>query len=153
MSNSVTLWTATHRAHLSSTISQNLFTLMSILLVTISSHFILYYPSSFHLPSFPESGSFPMSWLLMSSGQSTGTSASASVLSMNIQCWFPLGLTGLISLLSKRLSGVFPSTTIWKVNSSMLSLLSDPISHLYMTTGKTIALSIRIFAGKVMSVF
>ena len=67
------------------------------------------------LPSvFPASGSFPVSWLFALGGQSIGASASASVLSMNIQCWFPLGLTGLISLLSKGLSRVFSSTTIWK---------------------------------------
>ena len=58
--------------------------------------------------SFPASGSFPMSWLFPSGGQSIG--ASASVLPMNIQGWFPLGLIGLISLLPKGLSGVFSST-------------------------------------------
>ena len=62
--------------------------------------------------SFPVSGSFPMSWLFTSGGQSFG--ASASVLPMNIQGWFPLGLTGLISLQSKGLSGVLSSTTVWK---------------------------------------
>ena len=56
--------------------------------------------------SFPVSGSFPMSWLFTSGSQSIG--ASASVLPMNIQGWFPLGLTGLISLLSKGHSRVFP---------------------------------------------
>ena len=64
--------------------------------------------------SFPESGSFPVSWLLALGGQSIGASASASVLPMNIQGWFPFGLTGLISLLSKGLSRVFSNTTIWK---------------------------------------
>ena len=58
--------------------------------------------------------SFPMSQLSASSGQSIGASASTLILLMNIQGWFPLGLTGLISLLSKRLSRVFSSTTIWK---------------------------------------
>ena len=62
--------------------------------------------------SFPTSGSFPMSWLFTSGGQSIGASASASVLPKEIQGWFPLGLTGLISLLSKRLSRVFSSTTV-----------------------------------------
>ena len=61
------------------------------------------------LQFFPASGSSPMSWLFTSSGQSIG--ASASVLPMNIQGWFPLGLTGLISLQSKGLSRVFSSTT------------------------------------------
>ena len=63
--------------------------------------------------SFPASGSFPMSQFLASAGQSIGVSASASVLPMNIQCWFPLGLTGWISLLSKGLSRVFSKTTVW----------------------------------------
>ena len=64
--------------------------------------------------SFPASGSFPMSWLFTSGGQSIGTSASVSVLPMNIQGWFPLGLTGLISLQSKGFSRIFSSTTIQK---------------------------------------
>ena len=55
----------------------------------------------FCLQSFPASSSFPMSWLFTSGGQSIGASASALVLPMNIQFWFPLGLTGLISMLSK----------------------------------------------------
>ena len=63
---------------------------------------------------FPASRSFPMSQLIPSGGQSTGASASASVCPVNIQGWFPLRLTGLISLLSKGLSRVFSSTTIWK---------------------------------------
>ena len=62
--------------------------------------------------SFPASGSFPMSWLFKSGGPNIR--ASASVLPVNIQDWFPLGLTGLISLLSKGLPRVFSSTTIWK---------------------------------------
>ena len=64
--------------------------------------------------SFPASESFPMSWIFASGGQSTGASASASVLPMNIQGWFPLGLTGWTSLQSKRLSRVFSSTTVQK---------------------------------------
>ena len=66
--------------------------------------------------SFPTSGSFPVSWLFTSGGQSIGASASASasVLPMNIQGWFPLGLTGLIFLLFTGLSRVFSSTTVWK---------------------------------------
>ena len=66
------------------------------------------------LQSFPESGSFPMSQVFASSGQSTGASASASVLPMNIQDWFPLGETGLIFLQSKGLSRVFSNTTVQK---------------------------------------
>ena len=66
------------------------------------------------LQFFPPSGSFPISQLLASDGQSIGASASKSVLPMNIQDWFPLGLTGLISLQSKGLSRVFSNTTVQK---------------------------------------
>ena len=69
-------------------------------------------PFSSHLQSFPALGSFPVSWLSASGGQSTGASASASVLPMNIQGWFPLGLTGLIPLQFKGLSRVFSSKTV-----------------------------------------
>ena len=71
-------------------------------------------PSSTCLLSFSALGSYPMSWLFTSGGQSIGASTSASVLSMNIQSWFPLGLTGLISLLSKGFSRVFFNTLVWK---------------------------------------
>ena len=97
--------------------------------------------------SFPVSRSFPMSWLFASGGQSVR--ALASVLSVNIQGWFPLGLTGLISLLSKVLWRVFSSTTVRKHQFFFMVQLSYP----YMTTGKTIALTIRTFVGKVMSLF
>ena len=66
------------------------------------------------LQSFPASESSPISQFFVSGGQSSGVSASASVLPMNIQDWFPLGLIGLISLQSKRLSGVFSNTTVQK---------------------------------------
>ena len=78
---------------------------------TISSSVI---PFSSHLQSFPASGSFSMSQFFASGGQSIGVSASASVLPMNIQDWFPLGWTYLISLQSKGLSRVFSSTTVQK---------------------------------------
>ena len=78
---------------------------------TISSSVI---PFSSCLQSFSASGSFPMSQLFLSGGQSIGTSASASVLPMNIQDLFPLGLTGLISLQSKGLSRVVFNTTVQK---------------------------------------
>ena len=67
-----------------------------------------------HLQSFPASGSFPMSQFFTSGGRSIGVSASTSVFPMNIQDWFPLGLTGWISLQSKGLSRVFSSTTVQK---------------------------------------
>ena len=78
---------------------------------TISSSVI---PFSSHLQSFSASGSFQMSHFFTSGGQSIGISASASVLPMNIQDWFPLGWTGCISLQSKGLSRVFSSTTVQK---------------------------------------
>ena len=95
---------------------------------TISSSVI---PFSFCLQSFPASGSFPMSQFFTSGSQSIGISATASVLPMNIQDWFPLGWTGWISLQSKGLSRVFSKTTIQKHQffSSQLSLWSN--SHMY----------------------
>ena len=78
---------------------------------TISSSVV---PFSSCPQSFPASGSFQMSQLLISGGQSIGVSASTSVLPMNTQDWFPLGWTGWISLQSKRLSRVFSNTTVQK---------------------------------------
>jgi len=91
------------------------------------------------LQSFPASGSLPISQLFTSGGQSTRTSALS--LPMNIQGWFPLGLTGLISLQSKGLSRVLSSTTIWKHHSSALSLLYDPTLTFKHDYWKTIALT------------
>ena len=88
---------------------------------TISSSVI---PFSSCLQSFPASGSFPMSRFFTSGGQSIGTSA--PVLPMNVQDWFPLGLTGLISLQSKGLSRVFFTPQFKSINSSALSLLYGP---------------------------
>ena len=82
--------------------------------------------------SFPASGSFPMSQLFTSGSQSTGVSASASVLPMNIQGWFPLGWTSLISLLSKRLSRVFSNTTVQKHQFFGTELSSQSYSHIHM---------------------
>ena len=84
-------------------------------------------PFSSCLQSFPASGSFPMSQLFASGGQSFGASVLASVLPVNIQGWFPLGLTGLISLQSKGLSRVFFSTTFKSINPLAFSLLYGPI--------------------------
>ena len=95
----------THQASLSFTISWSLLKLMSIELVMLRNHIILYCPLLLFPLSFPASGSFPMSWLFASGGQSIGSSASASVLPMNIQGRFPLGWTGWISLLSPCWSG------------------------------------------------
>ena len=107
----VTPWTAAcQAAPLSLTISQSLLKFMSIESVMLSNHLILCCPFSFCLHSFPASESFLKCWLFTSGGQSIGASGSAPVLPMNIQGWFPLGLTGLISLQPKGLSRVFTTT-------------------------------------------
>ena len=104
--------------------------------------------------SFPASWSFPVSQLFTSGGQNFGASASTSVLSMNIQGWFPLGLTGLISLFSKEtnLSRVFCSTSIWKHQfySAQSSLWLNSHIHIRLLE-KNIALTTQIFVIKVMS--
>ena len=97
--------------------------------------------------SLPASGSFPVSQPFTCGGQSTGVSASASVLPMNTQDWSPSGWTRWISLQSKRLSRVFSNTTVQKHRFFSAQLSSHP----YMTTGKTIALTRRTFVSKVMS--
>ena len=112
---------------------------------TISSSVV---PFSSCLQSFPASGSFQMSQLCISGGQSIRVSASASVLSMNIQDWSPVGLTGLISLQSKSVLQHHSSkaSIFWCSAFFMVQL-----AHPYMTTGKTIALTSWTFVGKVMS--
>ena len=112
MSDSFTPWTAACQASLSSLspgLCSNSCPLSQWCYVTSSSSAAAF---SFCLQSFLASGSFPMSWLFTSGGQSI--EASASVLPVNSQGWFPLGLTGFISLQSKGLSEVFSSTTIQK---------------------------------------
>ena len=109
-----TPWTAACQASLSITNSQSLLKLMcveSVMPSKISSSVV---PFSSCLQSFPASGSFQMSQLFASGGQSIGASASASVLPMNIQDWFPLGLTSLNFLPSTGLSRVFSNTTVQK---------------------------------------
>ena len=104
------------------------------------------------LPSiFPSFRVFSLSRHFTSGGQSIGASASASVLPMNIQGLFPLGLIGLISLVSKGPSRVFSSTTVRKHQffSAQSSLWAN--SHLYITTRKTRILARQTFVGKVMS--
>ena len=116
-----------HARPLSITNSRSLLKLLFIESVMPSNHLILCHlllllPSI--LPTIRVF--FLMSWLFTSDGQSIGASALASVLPVNIQDWFPLGLTGLISLQSKGLSRVFFSTTVQKHQFSMLSLLYGP---------------------------
>ena len=90
-------------------------------------HLLLCHPLLLLPSTFPSIKGFSNESVLWSDGQRA--SASALVLSMNMQGWFPLGLTDLISLLSKRLSRVFSSTTVWKHQSLALSLLYGPALH------------------------
>ena len=112
---------------------------------TISSSVV---PFSSCLQSFPASRSFPRSQFFTSGGQSIGDSASASVLPINIQDWFPLRLTGLISLQSKKLSRDFSNTTVQKHQffGTQLSLWSN--SHIHHDYWKTTALTRWTFVGK-----
>ena len=197
----MTPWTAICQASVSNTNSRSLLKLRSIKLVIPSNHLILCLPLL--LPSiFPASGSLPMSQFFTSCGQSFGASASASVLPMNIQDLFPLGMTGFISSQifprirvfssqpalhirwpkywnfsispSNEYSGLISFRIDWfdhlAVQGTLKSLLQHhsskasvlwcsaffimvQLSHPYMITGKTIALTIWTFAGKVMSAF
>ena len=104
--------------------------------ITISSSIS---PFSSGPQSFPASGSFPMSQLLASGGQSIGASASTSVPPMNTQDWFPLGFTGLITLCLLR---VFSSHSLKTSILQHSAFFIVQLSNLYMTTGKTIALTI-----------
>jgi len=126
----VTPWTAARQASLSIINSQSLLKITSIKLVMPSNHLIF----SSCLQSFPASGSFPVSQFFASGGQIIGVSASASVLPMNIQDWFPLGWTGWISLQSKGLSRLFSNTTVQKHQffSTQLSLWSNSHIHKWL---------------------
>ena len=107
-------------------------------------------PFSSCLQSFPVSGSFLINCLFASGGQSIGVSA--SVLPVNIQSWFPLGLTGWIFLQPKGLSRVFANNTFQKNSILWRSVFfMVQLSDSYMTTGKAIVLTIRTFVGKVIS--
>ena len=126
-------------------ISWSLLKLISIELVMTSNHLILCLPNLLLLlQSFLASGSFPMSWLFTAGGQSIGASASALVIPMNIQSWFPVGLTDLTL------------KSLLQCHSMKASILQHSaffivqLSHLYTTAGETIALTIQMFVGKVM---
>ena len=114
---------------------------------TISSSVVTF---SSCLQSFPASGSLQMSQFFASSGQSLGVSASTSVLPMNIQDWFPLGWTGLNSLLFKGLSSLLQHHSS-KTSIQHSGLFMVEMSHPYMTTGKTTALNLPTLVFKVMS--
>ena len=149
-----TPWTTVCQVPLSSTISQR---------VQINVHFQWCYlttsssatPFSFCLQSFPESGPFSMSHLFASGGQSFGASASASALCwMNIQVWFPLRLTGLISLQSKEILKSLLQHHNFKASTlnAQSSLWSNSHIHTWLLE-KSIALTIWTFSSKVMSLF
>ena len=148
-----TPWTAAHQASLPFIISQSLLRFMSTESVMPSNHLILCHPFSSRLQSFPASRYFPMSQLFSSGGQSTGASASASVLPMNTHGWFSLGWTYLIFLQSKELSKSFLQHHDSKASVPQQSaFVMVQLSHLYMTTGKIIALSIQAFVGKCLPI-
>ena len=126
------LWppcTAARQASPSFTTSQSLLKLMSIELMMPSNHLIFCHHFLSCPQAFPASGSFPMSQLFASGAQSSG--ASALSLPMSIQDWFPLGLTSLISLLSKGLSRAFSSTTVWKHQFFGAQPSLSPNSHIH----------------------
>ena len=101
--------------------------------------------------SFPASGSFPVSWLFTSGGQSIAASPSASVLPMNTQDWFLFGLTGLISLPSTGLSRLFQYHGLKASVVRCSAFFMVQLSHPHLTTGKAIALIRQTFVGNVMS--
>ena len=110
-------------------------------------------PFSSCLQSFPASGSFQVSQFFASGGQSIGASAPASVLPMNIQNWFPLECTGWIFLILKSLKSLKSLRQHHSSRASILwhlALFIVQVSHQYMTTGKTITLTRKIFVGKVL---
>ena len=133
-----TLWTAGHQASLSITTSQSLLKFTSSSQwchPTISSSVV---PFSSCLQSFPSSGSFPRSQFFASGGQSIG--ASASVLPINIQSWFPLGLTGFDLLVVQEHSTVFSYTTIRKHQffGAQSSLWSNSHIHTWLLENKAL---------------
>ena len=143
----VTPWTAARQVSLSITNSRSSLKLTSIELVMPFNHLILCHPFLLMPSIFPSIRSFPTSQFFISSGQSIEASASASILPMNIQDWFPLGWTGWMSFQSKELSRVFSSkaSILW-----CSAFFIVQLSHPYVTTGKTIAWTRWTFVGKVM---
>ena len=121
-SDSVTPWTVAGQASRSFTIYQHLLKLMSVELVMPSNHLILCHPFSCPQSS-PASGPFPMSWFFTSGNQSIRASASASVLPVNIQGWFLLGLTGLISLQLGDSQESYPTPQFESISSLVLGFL------------------------------
>ena len=147
-----TPWTAAHQASLCITISQSLLILMSIKSVMPSNHLTLCCPLLLPSSIFPSIRVFSNESVLLISGQSIGVSASATFLPVDIQDWFPLGWTGWISF---AVQGTLKS--LLQHHRSKASILPRSaffivqLSHPYMTTGKTTALTRQNFVGKVMS--
>ena len=127
------LWTAVRQVSLFSTISRSLLKFMCIESVMLSKHLILCCPLLLLLSVFPSIRVFSwVSQLFTSGGQTIEASALASILPMNIQGWFPFGLTDLISLQSKGLSGVFSNTTVQKHQFFVTKPSSWSNSHIHM---------------------
>jgi len=151
MSDSATPWTAARQASLSITTSWSLLRFMSIKLVMPSSHLILCHPLLLLHSIFPSMESFSMSQFFESGSPSIGVSASASILPMNIQDWFPLGWTGYLLAVQGTLKSLLQH------HSSKASILQHSavfivqFSHPCMTTGKTIALTKWNCVGKAIS--
>ena len=145
-------WTAARQAFLSFTVFGSLLKLMSIESVMLYSHLILCHPLLL-LPSvFSITRVFSSELAVPIRGQSFGASALASVLPKNIQDQFPFGMTGLISLQSKGLTRVFCNTTFQMHQFfGTQPFFMVQLSHPYMTAGKTIALIVWTFVGKLMS--
>ena len=126
-----TPWTAACQTFQSFIISQSLLILMSIESVMPSNHLILCHPLLLLLSIFPASGSFPVSQFFIIWWPKYSASASASVIPMNIQDLFPLGLTGLIFFLSRGLLRVFSSTPFGDISCLVLNLFLSSSSHIY----------------------
>ena len=146
-----TPWTAAWQAFLSITNSQSLLKLMSIDSVMPSNILILCCPLLLPPSIFPSVMVFSNESVLHIRWPKFGVSASTSVLPMNTQDWSPLGWTGWITLQSKGLSRVFSNTTVQKHQFFGAQLSLDQLSHPYMTTRKTIALTKWTFIDKVIS--
>ena len=143
-------WTVACQVSLSFSVSCSLPKFMSIESVMLFNHVIVCHPLLL-LPSiFPASGSFPMSLIFVSIGQSIGASVSASILPMNIQGWFPLRLTGWSPCCPRDSQDSFLSPQSKSINSSMVSLVYAPALISLPATGKTTALTLGTFVGKVM---
>ena len=147
----VTPWAAACQASLSITNSWSSLRLRSIESAIPSNHLILCHPLLLQPSVFPSIRVISNESVLSSGGQSIAVSASTLVLPMNIQDWSPIGWTGWISLQSKGLSRVFSNTTVQKLSILWHSaFFIVQLSHPYMTTGKTIALTRQAFVGKEM---